>query len=133
MISIMKSPYSLAALALATISVASYAEAAALNTAPVWADSPASFHACNVANISTADLKSVKVELLKNNGAVLLTNTYSPLVAGASVETSPFGGYSGFARCRFTVSGSASKIRANISVFHYTGSYYDTLAIDSAR
>jgi hypothetical protein len=42
-----------------------------LNTSPVYADS-ASFHTCNVANVSTATI-SVAVELINSNGGVLIS------------------------------------------------------------
>jgi len=130
-----KSLYTLA-LALGAVCAAPYAVAGkVITTAPLWADSP-SYHACNVANVSTTDLKSVTVDLINSGGTVLATQTLEPLAAGQSNELNP-GGYSGFARCRFTVVGSTSKIRANITVFRNTsdgnGNYYDVLGIESAR
>ncbi len=130
--------FSFAALALATlIAVPNTANAVAgdigtgkvLNTSPLYADSGASYHACNAVNVTTSSV-TVTITLLNSAGAVLQTAPFT-IAAGTSVELAG-SGYSGFARCRFAVS-SSDYIRANISVFHWTGSYYETLAIDSAR
>ena len=38
-----------------------------------------------------------------------------------------------FAYCRVTLTLPANYIRANLAVFHYTGTYYETLALSEAR
>lgn len=129
--------FSLVALAVAALGMASNAGAATvtiLKTSPVWADSTQSYHACNLANVSAATLASVQVDLVASDGSVITTQT-TPVTAGTTMETSLFGGYSGFAWCRFTISGAKmqNSVRANITVFHYTGTYYDSLAIQSAQ
>jgi hypothetical protein len=101
-----------------------------LNTSPVWADSAQSYHSCNVVNVTTL-AATVTVDLL-NSGGVLVRTATVAIPAGDSIELSNGATYSGFARCRFTVADPAW-IRANITVFHWTGTYYATLAIDDAR
>lgn len=107
-----------------------------LYTSPLWTDSP-SYHACNVANISTTNVKSVTVDILDPDGTVTSSQVIKPLVAGQSREVANSAS-SGFRRCRFTVDGSATKLRANITVFRQkstdgSGVYYDVLGFESAR
>lgn len=101
-----------------------------LNTSPLWADSGESYHACNAVNVTTSSV-NVTITLLNSAGIVLQTSPFT-VAAGTSVELANGTTYSGFARCRFSVS-NENYIRANVSVFHWTGSYYETLATDSAR
>jgi len=100
-----------------------------INTSPLWADSGQSYHACNAVNVTTSTV-SVTITLLNGAGAVLQTSPFT-IAPGTSVELAG-SGYTGFARCRFSGS-NPDWIRANLSVFHWTGTYYETLAIDSAR
>lgn len=130
MISSKKNRFLFAALALAASSMATSVQAAeTLYTSPLWADSGQSYHACNVTNVISI-AQSVTISLLNSSGAVLTSGTYS-IPAGATQELS-WSGYTGFARCRI-VAGYGAYIRANIQVFHWTGTYYDSLAIDTAR
>ena len=54
--------------------------------------------------------------------------------AGHSYELR-YGAYTGFAICRFELDNNEVKnnVRANISVFHFTGAFYQTLALSEAR
>jgi hypothetical protein len=105
-----------------------------INTSPVLADS-ASYHACNVANVSTATI-SVAVELISNGGAVLRTATVT-LPAGDAIEIANNGQsptYVGLARCRFTTNYAPTTIRANIvSVFQTASGATQTFALSEAR
>jgi subtilase family serine protease len=107
----------------------------ALNTSPLWADSGQSYHACDVVNISDSPV-AIIIDLVNSSGAVLVTTGASPLnlAVGNSVEIANFAqNYSGYARCRFAATNAPGTIRANLSVYHYTGAYYDTIAKDDAR
>jgi hypothetical protein len=101
-----------------------------LNTSPLWADNAQSYHACNAVNVTVSNI-AVTISLLSQAGVVLKTAPFT-ILPGQSVELANPTTYSGFARCRFS-NVNENFIRANISVFHWTGTYYDTLAIDSAR
>jgi len=109
-----------------------------LYTAPLWADDP-SYHVCSAANVSTSDVSSVKVEVLAADGSVLVETTPVPLPAGQIVgATNVDDDYTGNARCRVTVKGSASKIRGNLVVFRQktsdgNGDYHDVLGTEIAR
>ena len=105
--------------------------AGVLSTSPLWADSNQSYHACNVTNVSTKPIHSLTVELVSGSGTVLITETITDLAPGGMHETSNFSG-GGFAWCRF-IGTTAGKIRANISVFHHTGTFFDTISFDMAR
>jgi hypothetical protein len=107
-------------------------------TSPLWADNAQSYHACNVANHSTGDVQ-------------LIIYIYD--WKGYAIAFSPGGengfflhpqqtyrlddrsaNYTGFAYCVFNLYiGSAGSIRANMSVFHNTGAYFETLALSEAR
>lgn len=107
-----------------------------LNTSPLWADSGQGYHACNIVNVSDSPV-AIMINLINSSGGVLVTSGASPinLAAGSSLEIANFAAtYSGFARCSFAV-GNASEnpVRANLSIFHWTGAYYDTIAKDDAR
>ena len=104
-----------------------------INTSMVWADSGTSYHACNVVNVTTST-QNINVDLISSSGTVLATTgaTAYALAPGAFLETSAFGGYSGFARCRIKGANPAN-LRANITVFRYTGTYYESLAVSEAR
>jgi hypothetical protein len=104
-----------------------------LNTSPVYGDGQ-SFHTCNVVNVSTATI-SVVVELINSNGGVLTSETLG-IGPGTSRELSfSGGGYTGFARCRFTLNYSATTIRANVATFHSPdgGTTFQTYAFSEAR
>lgn len=107
-----------------------------LNTSPLWADSGQGYHACNIVNVSDSPV-AIMINLINSSGGVLVTSGASPinLAAGSSLEIANFAATcSGFARCSFAV-GNASEnpVRANLSIFHWTGAYYDTIAKDDAR
>ena len=39
-----------------------------------------------------------------------------------------------FAHCRFEIgNGAGNPVRADLTIFHWTGAYYDTIASDDAR
>jgi hypothetical protein len=100
-----------------------------LNTSPLWSDSGQSYHACDVANVSASPVLIV-IDLINSSGGVLATSGASAinLAVGDSVEIANFSAtYTGFARCRFT-SSAPGTVRANLTVFHWTGTYFDTLA-----
>ena len=102
-----------------------------LNTSPVWADT-GNYHACNVVNVTTSNNVNVKIDLIDGAGNVL-QNASQPIPAGTSVEVANgAANYTGFARCRVTVN-NPDWIRANISVYHWTGSYFDVVGSDIAR
>lgn len=109
-----------------------------LYTAPLWADEP-SYHVCSAANVSTTTLSSVKVEVLGADGSVLVETTPEPLAAGQIAgATNVENNYTGNARCRITVKGSASKIRGNMVVFREkasdgNGIYHEVLGTEIAR
>ena len=107
-----------------------------LNTSPLWADSGQSYHACNVVNVSESPV-AIIINLINSSGGVLATSGASPtvLAVGSSLEIANFAAnYSGFARCSFAIgNASVNPVRANLSLFHWTGTYYDTLANDDAR
>lgn len=106
-----------------------------INTSLLFADHPASYHACNVANVTTANLR-VKIDLISATGTVLGTTGAIPVTlnAGLGYELLASSGsnYTGFARCRISLVDPAN-VRANLTVFHYTGSYYESLAVSEAR
>jgi hypothetical protein len=103
-----------------------------LNTSTLWGDSQ-SYHSCNVVNVSTATI-NVTVELISYAGSVLTSGTFT-LTAGNGYELNfSGGGFTGFARCRFTTN-YPSVIRANLSTFHTpdSGTTYQTYALSEAR
>src|ERR1700722_9675150 len=105
-----------------------------LNTSPLWADT-ASYHACLVANVSTASL-NISIEVIGSDGSVLATSGTSKITiaAGNSVEISTGASYPGFARCRFTLSDSPAAIRANLTIFHpFSNGTYQIYAVSEAR
>jgi hypothetical protein len=109
------------------------AHAGWLYTSPLYADSGQSYHACNVANVSTA-LIEVDIEIKNSAGLIIVNAPTIFLNPGTSTELQTNETYSGFAYCRITLAGEAkSTVRANLAVLHYTGSFFDTLAISEAR
>jgi hypothetical protein len=106
-----------------------------LNTSPLWADS-SSYHACTVANVSTATVE-VYVELINNAGVAIGTSgtTATAIAAGSIYELQPSVAYSGFARCRITTNAPQAVIRANLAVFYQlpSTSSFQTFAISEAR
>jgi hypothetical protein len=127
---ITKSIHYLAVTLLASFFPLSAANAAntSIYTSAVWADHPYSYHACNISNLGTGSL-TVVITLYAYDGPAIQTSTAN-ILGGQSYEMKIFD--SGFARCQFTYP-STGKVRANISVFHNAGTYYDTLAFDSAK
>ena len=110
------------------------AHAVELNTSPLWADSGSSYHACNVANVSTVSA-TLKDTMLNSSGVAIATSgaTDINLAAGAVYEFQQ-STYTGFAYCRFNLGSAAGgTVRANLSVFHSTGVYFETLALSEAR
>ena len=107
-----------------------------LNTSPLWADSGQTYHACDVVNVSASPV-SIMVNLVNSSGAVLVTSGASPinLAVGNSLEIANFAKtYSGFAHCRFEIgNASGNPVRADLTIFHWTGAYYETVASDDAR
>jgi hypothetical protein len=105
------------------------------NTSPLWADT-ASYHACNIVNVTTSTL-TVLIELISASGSVVATSGTAAVTvnAGTSYELNGVGaGYQGFARCRFTTSYGAASFRANITVFNPLPSgAFQTYAISEAR
>ena len=103
-----------------------------LNTSPLYADNGISYHACNVVNV-TQSTQNVKIDLLNGAGTVVATSGAAPVAVGAgAVYEVSGGGFSGFARCRFS-NVNGDNVRANISVFRWTGTYYETLSTSEAR
>ena len=107
-----------------------------LNTSPLWADSQ-SYHACNVVNVTSSTV-NVAIELISSNGSVIAGSSASvAIAAGTSTEILDASGSGtsspGFARCRFIVSGAPGDIRANMTIFHSTGSGFQTYATSEAR
>jgi hypothetical protein len=111
------------------------AHAVELSTSPVWADSGSSYHACNVANVSALSL-TLKVLMAASNGVVIASSGAADitLAAGTSYELQQ-STYTGLAICRFELDNNEVKnnVRANITVFHSTGVFLQTLALSEAR
>jgi hypothetical protein len=110
------------------------AQAVELNTSPLYADSGQSYHACNVANVSTASV-ILGISILSSDGVWITGSSGNiSLNAGASTEVTTNKTYTGFAYCRINLPSEAgSTVRANLTVFHYTGAFFDTLALSEAR
>jgi hypothetical protein len=123
-------------LAMATLALPVSAHAVELSTSPVYADSGSSYHACNVANVSAVSV-TLKVLMAAFNGVVIASSGAADITldAGHSTELINHSAYTGFAICRFELDNNEVKnnVRANISVFHFTGVFYDTLALSEAR
>jgi hypothetical protein len=129
-----KNQLSVSLLAMTAFVLPASAHAAELNTSPLWADSGPSYHACNVANVSTSPV-TLKVTMLNSSGVAIATSgtTNITLNAGATYELLQ-STYSGFAYCRFNLPNEVgTAVRANMTVFHSTGTYYETLALSEAR
>lgn len=103
------------------------------NSSPLWADT-ASYHACNVVNVSTSNL-TILIELISSSGTVLRTSGTSAITIDAGTSYELIGGsYTGFARCRFTTSYGSANFRANLTVFNpLPAGTYQTYAISEAR
>jgi len=101
-----------------------------LNTSPLWADS-ASYHACNVVNVSTSTV-SVSIELIEAGGGVINSVTNAAIAAGTSYELLEASG-NGFARCRFTLQDNPAVIRANLTIFRPVSGTFQTYATSEAR
>jgi hypothetical protein len=128
---------SVSLLAMAALALPVSAHAVEVSTSPVYADavSNGSYHACNVANVSASPV-TLQVLMAASNGVVIASSGAVDITlnAGTSYELTQTT-YTGFAICRFRLSGTEAKVsvRANISVFHFTGVFYDTLALSEAR
>jgi hypothetical protein len=90
-----------------------------LNTSPVRGDSQ-SYHTCNVVNVSTVTI-SVAAGLINSTGAVLTSHTFSLSAGNFGQVTFNGGGYTGFARCRFTLNYSATNYSCKCGDFSYSG------------
>jgi hypothetical protein len=102
-----------------------------LTTSPLYAESGQSYHACNIVNVSTGSI-DYKAQILSSSGVVLVDSGLSSLNAGASVEVVSRN-YTGFAYCSIYVGNGNGTVRANLTVFHFAGSFFDSLAVSQAR
>jgi len=102
-------------------------------TGPVWGENGSDYHACNVVNVSSVPITDVSIELYKSDGTVLTQSGIITLQPRISFELSLFGGYTGFASCRIFSAVPSWQIRGNITVYHWNGTYYETVAHDAAR
>jgi hypothetical protein len=129
----MKKELSISLLAMTTLVLPVAVHAVELNTSPLWADNGQSYHACNVANASTSSV-TLTISVVNSSGVLIATSFNFTLAAGASVEINTDEHYSGFAYCRIDLpNGAGNTVRANLTVLHFTGSSYDTLAASQAR
>jgi hypothetical protein len=109
------------------------AYAAELNTSPLWADNGQSYHACNVANVLTSSV-ALTISVINSSGVLIATSNNITLAAGTSVEINTDEHYTGFAYCHIDLPNEAGNtVRADLTVLHFTGSFYDTLATSQAR
>ncbi len=114
--------------------LSSNANATLLATGPVWADNGQTYQACNVVNVSNAAITDLQIDLYKSDGTILKTSGVITLNPQHSVEISAFGGYTGFARCRiYSALAQPWQIRGNVTTFRWTGTYYDSVAVEPAR
>jgi hypothetical protein len=114
----------------------SNAHAMTLHTGPHWADSGASYHACNVTNVSSTNITDLQIVLHRADGTVAGTSGVITLGAGQTFEVVGSPAFSGFGRCRFfSPTASGSQLRANIAVFRFiaAGSFYETLSQEPAK
>jgi hypothetical protein len=101
-------------------------------TSPLWADNGQSYHACNVTNHSTGDVQLI-IYIYNWNGVAIASspggeNSFVLHPQQTYRLDDRSANYTGFAYCVFNPT-SASSIRANMSVFHNTGAYFETLAL----
>lgn len=102
-----------------------------LNTSPLYSDASKEYPGCVAVNITTSPVNG-KIDLLDSAGNVLKTSGETTIAAANIVEVDIFT-YTGFSRCRFTINGGSDALRANATIFFYTGTYYQTYAISEAR
>ena len=80
---------------------------------------------------------NLTVQLLSSSGVVIANSSNNFFLdAGQTYELSGKNAkYTGLAFCHVSLptQTAGSIIRANMSVFHYTGAYYETLALSEAR
>jgi hypothetical protein len=135
MLRLRKNKLSVSLLAMTVLVLPASAHAAGvLYTSPLWADSSSSYHACNVVNIFTQPV-TLKVQMFNSSGVVIATSGAADITitAGHSYELEQ-STYTGFAYCQFNLpSENGVVVRANLSVFHSTGVYFETLALSEAR
>lgn len=119
---------------LAVLPGAAQAATIQLNTSALWADSGVSYHACNFTNVSNAAV-SVKIYVIKSGGTVHTSTgaTAVSVPARQTYELATAADLSDFAWCKFVTTAPASSVRANITVFRWTGTFYDSLATAEAR
>lgn len=108
-------------------------EAAALNrvlsSSPLYVDNGKSSHTCNVANVSNVAV-TLKVDIVNAAGTVLASSGAPGFSLAAShIYELPAFNYSGYAFCRIHMAGNPANIRANFLVLHYSGSYWESLAM----
>jgi hypothetical protein len=122
----------LAIIAVSAMGMASNVMAAPLTTSPAWSDSGQSYHACNAVNVSLVP-QTVTIDLINSSGTVVSTATPT-LAVGTSAEVAlgSGGDFGGFASCRFTTAKNFT-IRGNMTVFRWTGTFYDSLAVIEAH
>jgi hypothetical protein len=130
---------SVSLLAMSALVLSASAYAAELYTSPEWADRGQSYHSCTVANVSIYGVVTgvnLTVQMLSSSGVVIANSSNNFFLdAGQTYELSDTQ-YTGLAFCHVSlpqIQNAGSTIRANMSVFHYTGAYYETLALSEAR
>ena len=122
---------------LTTLACAVSARAATvLQTSPLWAAST-DYQACLAVNLTPSPLPSLKIDVIDAyTGTVVNTQTFTNIPSQTVVELTDGGpGATMFACCRFT-GASAKLIRANQTVFEFTGpngSDYQTKAFTEAH
>lgn len=82
------------------------------------------FHACNVANVSSSAVY-LKVDLINDSGKVFTSSTGAYVNIGAGQQFQLGGNQHGYAYCRVHLSGNVNNIRANLTVFRWTGAAYE--------
>jgi hypothetical protein len=127
-------------LAMSALVLPAPAYAAEFYTSALWADSAQSYHACTVANPNYGAVVTgvnLTVQLLSSSGVVIANSSNNFFLdAGQTYELSGKNAkYTGLAFCHVSLptQTAGSIIRANMSVFHNTGAYFETLALSEAR
>lgn len=114
--------------------LSSNASAMTVQTGMHWADAPASYHSCQVVNVSNAAITDLQIVLHKSDGTVAGTSGVFTLPPGQMYQVVASASYSGFARCRiYSPTAAGSQIRGNMSVFFFNVNHYETLATEVAR
>jgi hypothetical protein len=133
MLGSLRKELSVSLLATAALALPAAAHAVDLTTSPLYANGSESYHACNVANVSTTTA-NISIEIVSSSGTVIVGPRNVPINPSNIAEVSTPENYTGFAYCLFNIGNEAkANFRANLTVFHYTGSFYDSLALSEAR